>query len=76
MHDVRVAFNNHFLRQADTADLAYATGIVTPKVDQHQVLGQFLGVTEQILLELEILLRVAAARARAGWRRWMWRPTR
>src|SRR5690606_2215259 len=50
VHDVGVAFDDHFLGQPNRAVFSNTTDVVAAQVDQHQVLGQFLGVTEQVLL--------------------------
>ena len=46
MHDMGIVFHDHLLGQVHATHLAYPAGIVTPEVDQHQVLRQFLRVIE------------------------------
>ena len=48
------------------ADLGDAADVVAAEVEQHQVLGAFLGIGEQLLLQRLVLVRGRAARAGAG----------
>src|SRR5690606_24914366 len=66
VHDVGVALDDHFLGQPYRAVFSHTTDVVAAQVDQHQVLGQFLGVAEQVLLQRQVGLFGGATRARAG----------
>ena len=55
-----VALHNHFIGQLHTTGFSNAANIVAAKVDQHQVLGNFLGVGEQFFLEGIVLLLIVA----------------
>ena len=47
------------------AIIADAPQVVAPQIDQHDVLGAFLGIVEQLLFQLHIFLLVGAAPPRA-----------
>ena len=66
MHDMRIALDDHFLGQPDAADAADPPRVVTSQIDQHQMLGQFLGVGQQVFFQRQILGLVPAARTGAG----------
>jgi anthranilate synthase component 1 len=51
VHDVAVAFDHELFADLDRARLADLADIVAAEVDQHQVLGTFLGVGEQFVIE-------------------------
>ena len=68
MHHVRVALDGELLRHLDRADLGDAADIVAAEVEQHQMLGQLLGVGQQLLGERLVLDIVGAALARTGQR--------
>ena len=66
MHDVAVALDEELVGDLDRPDLGDAADIVAAEVEQHQVLGAFLGIGEQLLLQRLVFLRGRAAPARAG----------
>ncbi len=66
MHHVGIALDHHLLGQLHRTDFRNAPGVVTPEVDQHQVLGNFLVVAEQVLFQRQISLFGRATRASAG----------
>ena len=65
VHDVGVALYLHELRNLDGAGLADTTDVVTPKVDQHDVLGPLLLIAQQFLRQGVVLLLGLATRTRA-----------
>jgi len=54
VHHVGVTLDHHFFGELDRADFRDTARVVTPQVDQHQVLGDFLVITEQVLFERQI----------------------
>src|SRR6185312_11807568 len=48
VHDVRVAFHDHVRGEFHAAGLGDAADIIAAEVDQHHVLGAFLGIGEQL----------------------------
>jgi len=63
---VRVAFDLHLLTHLDRPGLGDPADIITAEVDQHQVLGAFLLVGQQLGLEGGIFGLVGTARPGAG----------
>ena len=63
MHHLAVALDEELVGDFDGADLGDAADIVAAEIEQHQMLGAFLGVGEQLLLERLVLVRRRAARA-------------
>ncbi len=59
MHHVRVALDPEALGDLDRADLGDAAGVVAAEVEQLHVLGDFLLVGQEFLLEREVLGGVA-----------------
>ena len=55
MHDVAKALDHHLFRDFDAADLGNPPDIVAPQIEQHEVLGQLLGVVAEFLLERVVL---------------------
>ena len=66
MHHVGIALDLHVAGDAHLAGLRYPAHIVAAQVDQHQVLGDLLGVGEQLFFQLLVALRRGAAFAGAG----------
>ena len=66
MHDVREAFDLHEALDPHCALLGNAAEIIAAEVHEHDVLGFFLGIGEQFLLELHILFRRVPPAARSG----------
>ena len=66
VHDVAEAVNRHELANRDRVRFANLEQVVAREVDQHQVLGALLGVSEQILGRCLVGIHTLAARARAG----------
>ena len=66
MHDVRIPLDHHFVVQLHAAGFGHAADIVAAQVDEHQVLGDLLGVLQQVLLQRQIGLCSGAAWAGAG----------
>ena len=61
-----VALDRHFVGEFDGTDLADPADVVAPQVDQHQMLGDLLGIGQQLLLQRLVLLRRRTTRPRAG----------
>ena len=66
MHDVAEPLDHKTLGHAHAAELCHAAHVVAAEIDQHQVLGAFLGVGQQRALERQVLGPVDAAAAGAG----------
>ena len=66
VHDVAVALDHEFLGRAHGADPGDAADVVPAKIEEHQVLGQFLLIREEIGFERAVLFRCRAPRAGAG----------
>lgn len=66
VHDVAVALNGHEVTNFDTVKLGDAADIIAGEVDQHDVLGAFFGVVEEVLGEGFIFLFRFTAPARSG----------
>ena len=65
MHHVRVALDDQPLGDLHRAGGGDAPDVVAPEIDEHDVLGDLLGVVQQLLLELEVVALHGAARTRA-----------
>ena len=65
MHDMRVAFDVAQPLHLHGAESADTPQVVAPQIDEHVVLGQFLGVGEQFPLQPEVLLVAPAPWPRA-----------
>ena len=66
MHDVAVELDRVALGHRDRADLGDPADVVAAQVEQHEVLGQLLGVAQQVLGQARVLGGVGAARPGAG----------
>ena len=60
MHDVAVALDRHELVDLLGAEAHDPPDVVAGQVDQHDVLGEFLGVLGQLALEQAVVLLVLA----------------
>ena len=61
-----IAFDRHLLGEAHAADGADPAHVVAAQINQHQMLGQFLGIGQQFRFQRLILLLGGAAPAGAG----------
>ena len=66
VHDVAVAFDHELLAHFHGTGLRDAASIVAAEVDQHQVLGAFLRVGQQLSFQRQVLLDGGTARTGAG----------
>ena len=66
VHHVAVAFDEHEVLDLDAAEFGDAADVVAAEVDQHDVLGDFLGVGAEIFFEGAVGGFVRAAGAGAG----------
>ncbi len=66
MHDVGIVFEEELVGDLHRAGLGDAADIVAPEVEEHEVLGQFLGIGEEFCGQLGIAGRRRAALAGAG----------
>ena len=66
MHHLAVALDEELIRDLDAADGGDAADIVAAEIEQHQVLGAFLGVGQQLVFERLVLVRRGAARPGPG----------
>ena len=66
VHDVAVALDGHDVADVDGADFGNAADVVAMEVDEHDVLGTFLGVGEQFFFEGEVFVVSCAAWTGAG----------
>ncbi|KOF54095.1 hypothetical protein AD428_09230 [Achromobacter sp. DMS1] len=66
VHDVRVALDDHGVADFHRAYPRHAAHVVAGQVDQHDVLGDFLGIGPQLRGQGGVFLGRAAALARAG----------
>ncbi|MNC85698.1 hypothetical protein D3C83_13090 [compost metagenome] len=66
VHHVRIAFDHHLLGHVHGAGLRHAPDIVAPEIDQHDVLGAFLRVGQQLIGEGGVFRRRCAAPPGAG----------
>ena len=66
MHHVGVAFHHHFVGERDLARFRHPAHIVTAQINQHQVLGNFLRVRQQVRFQSLVFLAVGTALARTG----------
>ena len=65
MHHMAVAFDDELFRRAHRPDLGHAAHIIAPQIQQHQMLGQFLLIRDQIGLIGAVFLGGGAAFAGA-----------
>ena len=68
MHHVRIALDEHQPLDLDRAVFANAAQVVATEIDEHDVLGAFLGIGEKLRFEFAVFFFVAPARPRAGQR--------
>ena len=61
MHDMRIMFDSHDYRHLARSNFRHASDIVAPEIEQHQMLGQYLGVRQQIRCMGLILGPIGAA---------------
>jgi hypothetical protein len=66
MHHMAVAFDEEAVGDRHRAGLGDAADIVAAQIDQHQMLGAFLGIGHQIFGQRLVFLRRLAARAGAS----------
>ena len=63
---MRIALDDELFRHLDAADLRHPADVVAAQVDEHQVLGDFLGIVDEFLLHRPILGLGAAPSPGAG----------
>ena len=63
---LRVALRDHEIGEAHRVELADAADVIAGEIDQHDVLGTFLGIGQQLGCERVVLLGRFAARTRPG----------
>ncbi len=68
VHDVRVVLEEELVGNLDATDLGDAADIVAAEVEQHQVLGQFLGIARAA--RRPVPCRASASSRACGCRRW------
>ncbi len=68
MHDVAVALDRHDVGHFDAAVAGNAADVVAAQVDQHHVLGPFLGIGQQFFGQPAVFFFVGSAGTRAGQR--------
>src|SRR6185436_11947954 len=66
VHDVTVALDDHQVFDLHAAEIAHAPDVVAGQINQHHMLGPFLGVGQQLSFERGVLGRRLATPARAG----------
>ena len=66
MHHIGITLDHHLLGEFDATGASHSTDVVTAQVDQHQVLGDFLGIGQQVLFQGQVSLLVGTTRAGAG----------
>ncbi len=66
VHHLAEALDEELVGHLDRGDARDAAHIVAAEIEQHQVLGTFLGIGQQGHLKRLVFLRGAAARPRAG----------
>src|SRR5439155_322022 len=66
VHDVRVAFDHEALGDLHRSGTRDAADVVPPEVEEHDVLGAFLGVAHQLGGEPRVVALDGTARPRAG----------
>ena len=49
MHDVGIILDHHLICNFYRTNLRHTAYIVAPKIEQHQMLGQFLWIGQQVL---------------------------
>ena len=66
MHNVAVAFDEEAIGDVDAADGRDVADIVTAKIEQHEVFGEFLGIVQERCRQRIVLGLGLAPRTRAG----------
>ena len=66
VHHLAVVFEDELVGHLDRADVGHAAHVVAAEVEQHQVLGAFLGVGQEFLGQRAVLRRRGAAAAGSG----------
>src|SRR5690606_7984098 len=66
MHHVRVTLHHHLVGERDRTGFGNTANIVASQVDQHQVLGDFLRVSQQLFLKSLVFLGRMATATGAG----------
>ena len=66
MHDVAVALDDHQVFHLHGAEIAHPADVIARQVDQHDVLGPFLGVGQQFGFVRLVLFGCLAAGPRSG----------
>ena len=66
MHDVGVVLDGVLLGHRHRADLGDAADVIAPEVEEHQVLGPFLGIGQQFFGKGFVLIGRFAAWPGAG----------
>ena len=66
VHDMGIALDRHQLRGVHGAIFADAAQVIARQIDQHDVLGAFLRIGEELAFKHQIGGRVKAARPCAG----------
>src|SRR5947209_4496179 len=61
MHDMRIALDLHKLADLDASRCAHSSDVVTSEVNEHDMLGSFLGIIFQFLGEMLVTLSIYAA---------------
>ena len=66
MHDVGKTFDLHETLQGDGAGSGYPPKIIAPEVNQHDMLGLFFGVLQEVVAEQRVLGFVGATGPGSG----------
>src|SRR4030042_2423191 len=66
MHNVRIAFHIHKLSYLDCAWLANSPYVITPQVDEHDMLSAFLLIVLELLFKSQVLGGIFAPAPGAG----------
>ena len=68
MHHMRVSFDLHHIGELHGLIIGHAADVVAAQVDEHDMLGAFLGISQQLIGQGLVFgfIRPAAAGARQG----------
>ena len=66
MNHLAVIFEEEAVGDAHAADLRHAANVVAAEIEQHEMLGPFLGVGQKLVRQRLVFLGARAARTRAG----------
>ena len=66
MHDMAVTFNNQQIAYLNGSTFGHPAYIVSSQVNQHQVLGPLLGISEQLFFKGLVFLRGSATFSGTG----------